>query len=416
MRPRANCLHRESSPFFRLRSDSSEFVATLALAQDNAFGQPLESQLRSCLLASWMCEAAGFEQHGARHRLLGGAAPLHRLHRPRARGGDAVRRRDRDSRADARARRRRIPPRSCATSSPSRRRAEPQEEREQIVQLHSAERARVGDAQLLVGLRSGRHAPPAARLRSRRARGAALHVRAVERQGLSQLTRSGDAIPLPMRVVHLSHDMEAIAPSLFAGARARSRARPPRPDVRSGARRPVPRARSASGSTRLAKTEPWDAVLALEPTAAPRARRRDARRRAPDGGGLHRSQIAVHGRAQPALRAARRRCRPRARLLRGRHRRAPPRGARARLRHDRGAELDLGQARRAHARGVRSRRAAPDADRADAAPLAGAGGAESRRVRAPREVRRIRLPQARARRRRRSRRAACWPRPRSTSG
>ena len=37
-----------------------EFVATLALAQDNAFGQPLESQLRSCLLATWMCEDAGF--------------------------------------------------------------------------------------------------------------------------------------------------------------------------------------------------------------------------------------------------------------------------------------------------------------------------------------------------------------------
>ena len=39
-----------------------EFVATLALAQDNAFGQPLESQLRSCLLARWMCESAGFGQ------------------------------------------------------------------------------------------------------------------------------------------------------------------------------------------------------------------------------------------------------------------------------------------------------------------------------------------------------------------
>ena len=38
-----------------------ELVATLALAQDNAFGQPLESQLRSCLLATWMCEAAGFD-------------------------------------------------------------------------------------------------------------------------------------------------------------------------------------------------------------------------------------------------------------------------------------------------------------------------------------------------------------------
>src|SRR3954469_24676363 len=38
-----------------------ELVATLALAQDNAFGQPLESQLRSCLLATWICEAARFE-------------------------------------------------------------------------------------------------------------------------------------------------------------------------------------------------------------------------------------------------------------------------------------------------------------------------------------------------------------------
>ena len=36
-------------------------MATLALAQDNAFGQPLESQLRSCLLASWLCEEAEFD-------------------------------------------------------------------------------------------------------------------------------------------------------------------------------------------------------------------------------------------------------------------------------------------------------------------------------------------------------------------
>src|SRR5438876_902803 len=40
----------------------SELVATLALAQDNAFGQPLESQLRSCLLATWMSEAAGLDE------------------------------------------------------------------------------------------------------------------------------------------------------------------------------------------------------------------------------------------------------------------------------------------------------------------------------------------------------------------
>lgn len=39
-----------------------ELVATLALAQDNAFGQPLESQLRSCLLASWISGEAGLPQ------------------------------------------------------------------------------------------------------------------------------------------------------------------------------------------------------------------------------------------------------------------------------------------------------------------------------------------------------------------
>ena len=63
----------------------------------------------------------------------------------------------------------------------------------------------------------------------------------------------------------------------------------------------------------------------------------------------------------------------RARARRGGRHRAPPRGARARLRHHRGAELDLGQARPAHADRVRPGRASPDADRADAAPFAGAG-------------------------------------------
>ena len=39
-----------------------QLVATFALAQDNAFGQPLESQLRSCLLATSLCEEAGFDR------------------------------------------------------------------------------------------------------------------------------------------------------------------------------------------------------------------------------------------------------------------------------------------------------------------------------------------------------------------
>src|SRR4029434_5018701 len=48
----------------------------MALAQDNAFGQPLESQLRSCLLASWLCEAAGFD-HAVRDTAYWVALPRH---------------------------------------------------------------------------------------------------------------------------------------------------------------------------------------------------------------------------------------------------------------------------------------------------------------------------------------------------
>src|SRR3954454_21060020 len=60
----ANRLARASGdlPILATPLRLGEFIATLALAQDNAFGQPLESQLRSCLLAMWMCEEAGFER------------------------------------------------------------------------------------------------------------------------------------------------------------------------------------------------------------------------------------------------------------------------------------------------------------------------------------------------------------------
>src|SRR4051794_2821343 len=39
-----------------------ELVMTFALGQDNAFGQPLESQLRSCLLADAMCRELGADE------------------------------------------------------------------------------------------------------------------------------------------------------------------------------------------------------------------------------------------------------------------------------------------------------------------------------------------------------------------
>jgi len=52
----------EGFPIFAPPLRLGELVATLALAQDNAFGQPLESQLRSCLLAVWLSDEAGFDE------------------------------------------------------------------------------------------------------------------------------------------------------------------------------------------------------------------------------------------------------------------------------------------------------------------------------------------------------------------
>ena len=177
--------HREVSPFLIRSLRLGELVATLALAQDNAFGQPLESQLRSCLLATWMCEQAGLRRRRARHRLLGGAAALPRLHRTRPRGGHRVRRRDRHPRPDAGARRRQSGRGDARRdglrnggSHPGRTRPDRQDD--------PGDRPRVGGLQLLLGLRGGRHAGAAARLRPGRARVAAIHVRALERQRLPQ--------------------------------------------------------------------------------------------------------------------------------------------------------------------------------------------------------------------------------------
>ena len=219
----------------------------------------------------------------------------------------------------------------------------------------------------------------------------------------------------PMRVVHLSHDMEAIG-RLFSPEHALDAARDRRDRTYDPALADLFVAHGRAWFERLREIEPWDAVLALEPEPhrmLDGEELDDALTVAADFIDLKSPYMGGHSRRCAELAA------DAARVL-GLSEEdvtdAPPGGARARLRHHRGAELDLGQARPAHAHGVRSGRASPDADRADAAPLAGAGRAEPGRVRAPREVRRVRLPQARAGRRRRSRRRACWPRRRSTWG
>jgi HD-GYP domain-containing protein (c-di-GMP phosphodiesterase class II) len=74
----------------------------------------------------------------------------------------------------------------------------------------------------------------------------------------------GEAIPLAMRVVHLSHDMEAIG-RLFSPAKALEAARERRDQTYDPALADVFVKHGAAWFERLAQIEPWDAVLELEP-------------------------------------------------------------------------------------------------------------------------------------------------------
>ena len=394
----------------------AEFVATLALAQDNAFGQPLESQLRSCLLASWICEAAGFEERRARDRLLGGAAAVRRLHRPRARGRDAVRRRDRDPRPDARPRRRATRPRSWATSCAFATAGRSDEERDEIIRMLQETAHEWAVHNFTSGCEVADMLVAAARLRPGRPRGARLHVRALERQGLPDpRERRGD----PARRCASCTSATTWRRSA-ASSRRSAPSRPPAIAATAPTTRRSPTCSSstgASGSTGSARSSRGTPCSPSSPSRAG-CSTGDALDHAltvaADFIDLKSPYMGGHSRrcAQLATDAAR------VLGLAGGAR--SPRSRRAALVHDFGTtarlELDLGQAGPAHADGVRPRRAAPDADRADAAPLAGAGRAEPGRLGAPREVRRLRVPQARARRHERRRRHACWPRPRSTWG
>ena len=242
----------------------------------------------------------------------------------------------------------------------------------------------------------------------------ALHLRALERQGLSH-ARGGEAIPLPMRIVHLSHDMEAIG-RLFSPERA----------VAAAARAPRPTYDPALADLFVEHGDAWFERLARDRAvgrgprararATPHAGGRGARRRARGGGGLHRPQVAVHGRAQPPLRAARRRRRPRARACRrGRDRALRP----AALVHDFGTTAVPNSIWDKPGPLTRT-----EFDRVELHPMLteqmlrrspALAVAQPGRRGASRAVRRLGLPQAAPGRRRATAARACWPRPRSTS-
>ncbi|HEX9230784.1 MAG TPA: HD domain-containing phosphohydrolase [Jatrophihabitantaceae bacterium] len=207
-----------SGPSLRL----GEFVATFALAQDNAFGQPLESQLRSCLLAAALCEEAGLDRElretvywVALLRYIGCTGHAHEVATV---FGDEIAIRaqtlvhDAANPAEVM---RDVLAFATANHAP--------EEREQVVQsiqagahdwaVHNfASGCEVGDM-LVRRLDFGPDVRDALRFTFERWNGKGFPTGA-----------SGEQIPLAMRIVHLSHDMEALG-RLFSPAEALDAAR-----------------------------------------------------------------------------------------------------------------------------------------------------------------------------------------------
>jgi len=239
-----------------------ELVAILALGQDNSFGQPLESQMRSTVLAIWLAEAAGLPAQDrdtaywtAQLRYLGCTAHAHEV---AMMFGDDIATRARTVVYDA--------------SNPG--------EVLRDALAHGLPRRRgVGRvaavASILAGgrkfaemnFRSGCEAADvlAARLGMAQPVRDALACTFERWNGKGQPNRvKGEQIPLAMRIVHLAQDAEALArlgspQEAVAAIRERSgRAYDP-------ALVEVFVPGAAEAFTRLEKTDPWDAALACEP-------------------------------------------------------------------------------------------------------------------------------------------------------
>jgi len=239
-----------------------EFIATFALAQDNAFGQPLESQLRSCLLASAMCEDAGFSAQlcetvywVALLRYIGCTGHAHEV---ATLFGDEIAIRGQTLVHDAANPAevmRDVFAYATAGHTP--------EEQEHIVEaikagahdwaVHNfASGCEVGDM-LVRRLDMGDDVRDALRFTFERWNGNGFPAGA-----------SGADIPLAMRVVHLSHDMEALARH-FSPEHALDAVRERRDRTYDPELADLFSTNGAGYFERLGKADPWDAVLSLEP-------------------------------------------------------------------------------------------------------------------------------------------------------
>ena len=240
----------------------SEFVATLALAQDNAFGQPLESQLRSCLLASWMCERAGFDpltrETAYWVALLRYVGCTGHAHEVATVFGDEIAIRGQTLIHDA---------------------ANPAEVMRDVIAFATRGKSPDDAAETVRMLQQTAKEWVVYNFKS----GCEVAVMLVQRLGFPVGVQDalrctferwngnghpnhvkGEAIPLPMRVVHLSQDTEAIA-RIFSPEHALDTARDRRDRTYDPALVDLFLAHGAAWFDRLRTTEPWDAVLALEP-------------------------------------------------------------------------------------------------------------------------------------------------------
>jgi HD-GYP domain-containing protein (c-di-GMP phosphodiesterase class II)/DNA-binding CsgD family transcriptional regulator len=239
-----------------------ELVATLALAQDNAFGQPLESQLRSCVLASWMCEAAGFESElretvywVALLRFIGCTGHAHEV---ATLFGDEIAIRAQTLVHDSG-----NPAEVMHDIVAFLTEGRDPKDREEIIRMIQATirewavnnfSAGCEVADVLVDrLDFGPRVREALRctFETWNGNGHPNHVR-------------GETIPLAMRVVHVSHDMEALG-RLVSPERALEAARERRGETYDPVLADLFLEHGGGFFERLATTEPWDAVLALEP-------------------------------------------------------------------------------------------------------------------------------------------------------
>jgi len=249
-------------PIFAPPLRLGEFVATLALAQDNAFGQPLESQLRSCLLAMWLSEEAGFERElretiywVALLRYVGCTGHAHEV---ATIFGDEIAIRAQTLVHDA---------------------ANPAEVMRDVLAFATAGRAPQEREQVVRMIQEGAHAWAVHNFASGCEVGDMLVQRLDFGPGVRDALRftferwngngfpsgaRGEAIPLAMRVVHVTHDMEAIGRH-FSPVKALDAVRERRERTYDPELADLFAAHGRSWFDRLAKVEPWDAVLDLEP-------------------------------------------------------------------------------------------------------------------------------------------------------